>query len=193
VFYPLSRVPSNQPIIKFGVLFFLTFVKKELFMMFKRLIFLVLLAISLVSCGEDYIFSDTHQFGDAGWTYADSLKFDFEIGDTSKRYNLLLTVHHTPDFANENLYVKFITVFPKGQEVLKGKNRVEQVTSLTLAQKDGQWLGECSSKECAMQIPIQTNTWFPAPGKYSLLVEQFMRRDSLRAIRAIDFAIQEKK
>ncbi len=161
--------------------------------MFKKLVFFVLAVIFFVSCGEHYLYSETHKMGEAGWTYADSLKFDFEIADTSKRYNLLLTVHHTPDFANENLYVKFTTVFPEGQEALQGKDRVEQVTSLRLAQKDGQWLGKCSSKECVMQIPIQTNTWFPESGKYSLLVEQFMRRDSLKEIKAIDFAIQEKK
>jgi len=161
--------------------------------MFKKLIFFVLLVISLGSCGESYFYTDSHQLGEAGWTYADSLKFNFEITDTAKRYDLILTVHHSPDYANENLYVKFITVFPKGLKALQGKNRVEQVTSLTLAQKDGRWLGKCSSKECVMQIPIQTNTWFPEPGKYSLLVEQFMRRDSLVAIKAIDFAIQIKK
>ncbi len=161
--------------------------------MFKKLIIFVLAVIFVAGCGEHYLYSDTHKMGESGWTYADSLKFDFEITDTSKRYNLLLTVHHTPDFSNENLYVKFTTVFPKGQKALQGKDRVEQVTSLTLAQKDGQWLGKCSSKECVMRIPIQTNTWFPESGKYSLLVEQYMRRDSLKAIKAIDFAIQEKK
>ena len=153
----------------------------------------MLAVISLGSCGENYLYSDTHKMGEVGWTYADSLKFDFEIADTSKRYNLLLTVHHTPDFSNENLYVKFTTVFPKGLEALQGKDRVAQTTSLTLAQKDGQWLGQCSAKECVMQIPIQMNTWFPESGKYSLLVEQFMRRDSLKEILAIDFAVQEKK
>ncbi len=161
--------------------------------MFKKLIFIVLAGVFMMSCGDDYLYSTTHKMGAAGWTYADSIKFDFEIADTSKRYNLLLKVHHSPDFPNENLYVKFVTVFPQGQEALQGKDRVEQVTSLTLAQKDGQWLGKCSSEECVLQIPIQTNTWFPQSGKYSLLVEQFMRRDSLKDILAIDFAIQEKK
>ncbi|HHB77945.1 MAG TPA: hypothetical protein ENK85_01775 [Saprospiraceae bacterium] len=161
-------------------------------MMFKKLIFIALAMLLFWSCQEHYLYADKHEFGEAGWTYADSLKFDFNISDTTKRYNLILTVHHRPDFANENLYVKFATIFPKGQQALGGRNRVEQVTSLTLAQKDGRWLGKCSDKECVLKIPIQTNTWFPDPGPYSLLVEQYMRRDSVKIL-GIDFAIQEKK
>ena len=161
--------------------------------MFKKLIIFSLVAVLFSSCEEEYLFQESHPFAEAGWTYADSLQFDFEIADTSKRYNLTLTVHHSPDYPSENLYVQFATIFPKGQEALNGRNRTEQVTSLTLAQKDGRWLGKCTSKACVLKIPIQTNTWFPDPGSYSLHVAQYMRMDSLTGIKAIDFAIQENK
>ena len=162
-------------------------------MMFKKLILFLLVVVVLAGCGEDYIYQDSHPFAQAGWTYADSLQFDFEIADTSKRYNLLLTIHHTPDYPYENLYVKFATIFPKGQAALHGSNRVEQITSLQLARKEGSWLGQCSSEECELTIPIQTNTWFPNPGQYSLHIAQYMRQDSLVDVKAIDFAIQENK
>lgn len=161
--------------------------------MFKQLTFFVLIAVFGVSCGPDYLVEQSHQFGEAGWTYADSVSFDFEIADTSKRYTLWFTVHHSPAYDNENLYVKFTTVFPKGQETLDGSNQVEQVTSLKLASTEGLWLGKCSGDECVMKIPIQTKTWFPDPGKYSLKVAQYMRRDSLTNIKSIDFAIENPK
>ncbi len=157
--------------------------------MYKYLIPFVLL-LFLQSCQEDDLYHLSHPFGENGWTYADSLRFDFEIQDTSKRYDIFLTVHHTPDYDFENLYVKFSTIFPKGQKALDGKKRVDQITSLKLAEIDGSWLGKCSAKACTYQIPIQIKAWFPDAGPYSLLVEQYMRTDSLKSIKGIDFALR---
>ncbi len=142
------------------------------------------------SCKDDKLFQFSKDFPAATWAYGDSAVFDFDIADTSKRYDLWLTVRHRRDYAFENLYVKFTTIFPGRQKLLKGKDRSEQVTSLTLARKDGSWYGSCSGERCAHDIPIQTRAWFPQPGRYRLVIHQYMRTDSLPGIEGLDFAVK---
>lgn len=127
------------------------------------------------SCGGDYIFQQTIKMEDAGWGYGDPLHFDFEITDLSKQYDLILEVVHSGDYGFQNLYVKFNTVYPSGEQK-------EQVVSLELAGKSGIWNGDCSGNTCAVSIPLQVKALFQDAGKHRITVEQFMRKNPLRGI-----------
>lgn len=135
------------------------------------------------SCGPEVIFEKELEIPAGGWTYQDTLHYEFEIVDTSKIYNLFLDLAHTTAFASQNLYVKLYTGFPNGQ-------RPAQRLSIDMADKTGAWLGNCSGEKCQLNIPIQSNAYFDQVGTYSFTVEQFMRMDSLPGIESAAFRIE---
>jgi gliding motility-associated lipoprotein GldH len=140
--------------------------------------------LSFSSCGPNYIFDTKKEISEAGWAYADPASFSFSIEDTAKIYNLWLEVGHTPSYASQNLYTRIQTVFPDG-------NKLKEVVSLELADKSGQWLGTCNGQTCALKVPLQMGTYFNQIGEYTLELEQFMRRDSLKGISNLRFMVED--
>jgi gliding motility-associated lipoprotein GldH len=135
------------------------------------------------ACGSGYTYEEYRQFpAEAGWTYADSVSFDFAISDTNQVYDLHFFVDHAADFGNQNLYVRFHTLFPGGE-------RLTETVSLELADRFGRWEGDCSGETCRVDIPIQQGAYFNRAGAYTLRVEQYSRQDSLPGISGVGFAL----
>ena len=141
------------------------------------------LLIFCMGCGPEIIYQKQRKIKPSGWSYADTFNFPFEIKDTSQLYNLFLTLDHGTGFGSQNLYVKLYTGFPDGHEV-------SQQLSLDISDKIGQWLGDCDSESCILDIPIQTNAYFNQIGEHHFKLEQYMRTDSLPEINAVSFRIE---
>lgn len=152
----------------------------------KRLIFngLALFFSLLAACENNFLIEKKLPVQGENWTYADSLRFEFEVTDTSKLYNLFVDFDHASSFPTENIYVRIGTVFPSGKRLLKQR-------SFLLAGPTGDWLGDCSSGKCSIRIPLQESTFFQETGKYTLIFEQWMRQDSLPGVRAVGLAVEK--
>lgn len=140
-----------------------------------RYLLLLLPLISLTACGPEIVYEREVDFAETGWAYADTVRFDFELADTSRAYDLLLTVEHGTDFPYENFYVRIHTTFPSG------KRNTEQV-SLQTTGDFGAFLGECSGGDCSLPVLILENARFAATGDYALTVEQYSRDEPLSAV-----------
>mgnify|MGYP006270862455 CR=1 FL=1 len=138
----------------------------------------------LTGCGSDYVYERTHELPGGTWAYADTLSFEFEVLDTATIYNLWLTVAHADTFRNQNIYTQIKTHFPNGEQL-------EELLSLELAGEFGGWNGDCRGGLCELRIPIQTNAFFNQPGAYKLVLEQYMRRDSIIGIEWVGFGLEE--
>ena len=147
-----------------------------------RYLLLSFFLCTLFACGPDYLYEAERPLTDATWTYADSLRFDFEIEETDRVYDLFLDVTHSPDYAYQNLYTRLFTDFPNGQ-------RLDQTLSLELADKTGRWNGDCGGTRCTVRIPLQERAYFPLPGTYALTVHQYMRKEALPGIEAVGLAV----
>ena len=143
--------------------------------------FLALLGFS--ACGPNYVYEQTLEIPEEGWSYEDRLLATFEIPDTSTIYNLHLLVEHTTAFPYQNFYVQVSTQFPNGEQL------TEQV-SLELAAQGGIWLGDCSGEVCTLDIPIQEGAYFNQAGTYQLSIQQYSRRNPFPEIKNIRFAIE---
>jgi gliding motility-associated lipoprotein GldH len=113
------------------------------------------------------------------------MKFEFPVTDTNQLYDLHLIMKHGVDFGFQNFYVNIKTFFPGGEEL-------EERVSLQLANKFGQWYGECGGESCTLDIPIQQSAYFNEPGTYRVEIEQYSRENPLRSIKEIAFALEEK-
>ncbi|WP_157976005.1 gliding motility lipoprotein GldH [Lewinella sp. IMCC34191] len=147
--------------------------------------FLALTVLLFASCGPDVVYQEKTDFGPDGWPYADSVSFAFPITDTTATYDLVLTVDHTQDFVSQNFYVHLRTHLPGGTVL-------EQPLSLELADKFGEWYGDCDSEDCTTDISIQEGTRFPQAGEHRLVVGQYSREDPLPEITGLGFRIVKR-
>jgi gliding motility-associated lipoprotein GldH len=138
------------------------------------------------ACGDRPVFESTKQFEQGIWMYRDTVNFDFNIADTSARYDLGLVLQHAVNYPNQNIYVRLKTKFPDGR-------RVTDVQSFDFFDQQGKALGKCSGNGCSLESELQKNTKFRQAGNYVLTVEQWMRRDSLAGIEQITLSVAKAK
>lgn len=150
-----------------------------------RLAVILLLSTALGSCKQSVVYEETFEIDpQQGWPYADSLTYAFSIADTLQVYNLYLELDHLVDYPYQNLYINIRTVFPDGKDLA-------QVLSLELSDKQGFWQGDCNGEACELRIPIQERTYFNQLGDYRIVVEQYMRTDSLRGLQSIGLQLEK--
>ncbi|CAH0999579.1 Gliding motility lipoprotein GldH [Neolewinella maritima] len=135
-----------------------------------------------VACGPDIVYEDSSALPATGWPYGDSLTYTFPVTDTSSRYDLVLTVEHTEDFAFQNFYVRLNTQLPGGTQRI-------QPLSLQLADNFGEWYGDCSGGNCTTEIALQEGTRFTELGEHRLVVTQFSREEILPEVTGMGFRI----
>lgn len=116
------------------------------------------------------------------WTYDQVLDFQFEVQDTTQKYDLILSVNHDFEFAHQNFYAKFITTYPS-------MKKIEDVVSIELGNNFGKWMGDCNSSTCAIDILLQEKTYFKDQGKHQISIVQNNRIDSLNGINSIEFKL----
>lgn len=143
---------------------------------------LILAVVFFASCQPKAVLDEKKTFPEGQWTHADTLDFEMVMEDTVGKYDLFLDLEHSPEFANQNLYVKIYTRFPGGQ-------RLGKLVSLELADKSGAWYGRCNKERCRLTIPIQERAFFDAPGSYLFTIEQFTRLDPLPGVSSVGMRI----
>jgi len=109
------------------------------------------------------------------WAYDNRIKSDFTIDDNSVPYNLYLNLRITPDYKYANI---FVLVHQTGPDKKTTTVRYE----FTLAEKDGEWLGQGTGNLYTYQVVFKTHYTFPEKGKYHVEIEQNMRDNPLHQV-----------
>lgn len=149
---------------------------------FFRFLLLALSFLSIASCGPDYLFHAQQDIRDGQWAYADTLNFQFEVRDTSSRYDFFLDFDYADDFAFQNIYLKLSTQYPDGK-------RLTKVRSFDLFDAQGAALGTGGK----LRTSLQDNAFFNQTGAYTVTVEQFTRREVLPGIQSVGLAIARRE
>lgn len=136
------------------------------------------------SCGQNYLFEQTHHIENGEWKYENTFDYTFDITDTTKIYNLLLEVEHTVEYAFQNCYFKIYTQFPSGE-------KTDQLLSIDLADGIGRWQGNCSSTSCTVLLDIQKRAFFNALGTHTITLEQYMRKNPLKGIESLSIKLED--
>ncbi len=157
------------------------FLIRSFFALCSAFLFAVLL-LSLASCGPNYLYESKQDIPNDQWLYRDSLRFAFEVKDTSKRYNFYLDLDYDDQFASQNIYLRLSTQYPNGRQLTK-------VRSFDLFDAGGTPLGKSSGSSHRLRTALQENAFFNQLGQHTVTVAQFMRRDSLPGLRAVGLAV----
>ncbi len=145
---------------------------------------ILLLSYSLSSCTDDTVFDEYKNIKNNSWDYADSIKFDVDIKDTTQHYNLYVNLRHNFYFDWRNVWVKVITVYPNNKTEISSVN-------LPLSEADGKWFGKTSGDICNIRVGIQQNAVFPQQGKYKFIILQDMRQNPLPKIMDVGLRIEK--
>lgn len=151
----------------------------------KHLVIFSILLLNLSSCGPKVIFDQKESIS-GPWLFDDVIKFDFEVTDETMTYDLILILIHSDVFSYENLYINATTIFPDG-------NKTTNPVSLQLADKNGGWIGDCSGDNCSLAIEMSSAAYFKSRGKYTIILEQYSRKDSLAGISAVQLKVIESQ
>ncbi|MDX1912186.1 MAG: gliding motility lipoprotein GldH [Saprospiraceae bacterium] len=150
------------------------------------LFLLLLLALTAASCGEAPLFDAEKEIPGGRWSYKDTLDFSFRVTDTTALYHIYVDFVYADTFPNQNIYVKFYTLFPGGK-------RLSKPLSFDFFDPLGNPSGECSGGKCRAHIPIQQNAYFNQSGDYTITLEQFGRRDPVSGVLSVGLSIEKSE
>ncbi len=146
------------------------------------LLFLSVASLLVLGCRDTVIERQDAPVSGKDWRYADTLKYTFELLDTTAHYDLVAEVRHRDDYPFQNLYTRIHTIQPQADTSI-------QVISLELAEHTGQWHGKCAGHDCKVEITLRENFRIQKPGEYQIWIEQFMRDPAVPGIRGISLAL----
>lgn len=153
--------------------------------MFKKLVYIVLVTVLLVSCGNDKMFNDSVVIPEAKWDNRMLPFFDLTVNDTLSDYAFYLNIRHLENYRYSNLYVFLHTEFPNG-------NITHDTIECTFARPDGSWMSKGSGTIRSAKILLNPALRFPLTGVYHFEIEQAMRDDVLKGITDIGLSFEKQ-
>lgn len=117
------------------------------------------------------------------WNKNDIQKFDFEINDAPNRKNIIFVVRNNNDYPYSNL--RLIAKIEQNNKTL-----ATDTLNYILAEPNGKWLGTGFGDTKEILFLYKPNYKFYENGKYSIKIEQAMRKNILPGIE--DFGINVK-
>ena len=151
-----------------------------------RIIFcLVLIAMIVIGCDSNRVYENNVDFKDRAWKIAEPAKFDFQIADTTKKYNLLMDVRNSIDYPFARLFVNYEL---KKDSVTLSK---ELISVYLFDQKTGKSFGNSGIGDIYdHQFFIMKNYSFRKVGKYNMSFQQLMRQDTIPGILAVGLRVE---
>jgi len=152
-----------------------------------RIYFAAFLLLLLVgSCDSKRVFEDNVEFKDRGWKISRPARFNFQIADTSKKYNLLLSVRNSLDYPYARLFVNYELLSPDSSSLSK-----KMISGYLFDQKSGKPFGTSGIGDVYdHQFPILRNYSFKKSGGYRVNLQQFMRMDTIPGILAVGIRVE---
>jgi gliding motility-associated lipoprotein GldH len=157
-----------------------------------RIIFcLALIAAIAIGCDSNRVYENNVAFKDRSWKIAEPAKFEFQITDTTKKYNLIMDVRNSIDYPFARLFVNYD--LKKGSVTLSK----ELISVYLFDQKTGKPFGNSGIGDIYdHQFILTKNYSFRKAGNYQAGLQQFMRQDTIPGILAVGLRVEvvyEKK
>jgi gliding motility-associated lipoprotein GldH len=140
-----------------------------------------------VSCDSNRIYEDNAEFRDRAWRVTDEPRFNFTIPDTARRYNVYYNVRNSLDYPFARIFITYHLYDSNGFELAK-----KLVFNDLFDQKTGRPFGDSGLGDLYdHRFPIMQNRKFNYKGKYSIKLDQLMRKDTLIGVVAVGVRVEE--
>lgn len=143
----------------------------------------IVISFLFAACDSNRMFEQNQEVVNGTWDINQRVVFDFDVPDTTTKYNFYFNVRNTDDYPFSNLYVFSHIVFPNGK---LGTDTIE----LPLTNPDGSWVGNGQGDIHDCQLIFRKDVRFPVAGHYHMEVEQAMRMEQLPGIKDVGIRIE---
>jgi len=137
------------------------------------------------ACDTQTIYDQTLTIPDESWPSTMPAYFDVEVADTLTFNTLYLNISNTVSYKYQNIYFFVTLLLPNGQVA-------RDTVNIALANNYGEWYGKGMGRTKTLQLPYRTNFLFPYTGAFKFYIEQAMRDDTLKGIKAIGLKIAKE-
>lgn len=141
--------------------------------------------ILFTSCDQTSFYDVNKPINNRTWSYSTPVKFNVDISDSKTKYDVYVSIRHTPEYNYSNL---FILLHQSGNKVKDTTHRHE----IKLAELDGRWLGTSAGSLLNTEFKAIENFIFPDTGTYTFTIEQNMRDNPLKNISDVGLKIIKK-
>lgn len=152
-----------------------------------RIFFVVAsLAMFLSACDDHRVFEKNHDFTERHWIATDQPEFEFEIADSTARYNLYCNLRNSASYPWSRVFVRY-TLRDSTRKILEGA----LTEHFLFDAKTGKPFGSSGIGDLYdHQFPILENHTFPHTGKFTVSFGQYMRMDTLKGILAVGLRVE---
>jgi gliding motility-associated lipoprotein GldH len=144
------------------------------------------LIILCAACDNTRVYEDYKEFGNRRWMISDSAFFNFQISDTTQKYNLKFNVRNSLEYPYARLFVNYRLSDPLGKPLTSKMFSVYLFDQKTGKPHGSSGLGDIYDN----QFPLVENYVFHRKGNYHIRFEQFMRMDTLPGILAAGVRVE---
>ncbi len=148
----------------------------------------LLIALFASGCTEAVVFQEDAQIPNGQWERGWNPTFSFEVTDTVNAHDVYLDVRHTGDYPFSNLFT-FVKLTGPGGEHLT------DTVECTLADPTGRWYGKGTGfvNSYRAHVLYKMRNRFPRTGRYSIQLEQAMRRDTLPGVMDVGISVERSQ
>src|ERR1041385_8083831 len=134
----------------------------------------------MISCDSNRVFENNVEFKDRHWKIAEPASFEFQIADTTTKYNLLMDVRNSIEYPYARLFVNY-DMEKDGATLSK-----DLIAVYLFDQKTGKPFGNSGLGDIYdHQFSVLKNYSFKKMGNYKMNFRQFMRLDTIPGIIAV--------
>jgi gliding motility-associated lipoprotein GldH len=148
--------------------------------------------LTLCSCDNQYIDSQSHTFPATSWSIEEPVMFAFESPDTTAVYDLFLHLRNNQDYQYKNLWMITHIKFPQGKIVT-------DTLQYPMANAQGEFLGD-GRNIVENKLWLKEGIRFRESGTYQLSLNHAMREpgksqplQELEGIMNIGYSIEKQK
>jgi len=153
----------------------------------KKLLFISLISVAIVSCGKIDLFEKQAQIPAQQWFYNFVPEFAFTIEDTASLYNVYIVLRHTDLYNYNNIWLRVGSKGPSDSMHFQNIN-------LVLASDSKGWEGRGTDDIFEVRKSISPGpVSFKTPGKYTFSIAQIMRENPLRYILNVGIRLEKVK
>lgn len=148
---------------------------------------LLFIACMAVSCGDGKIYQEFTDFDGRYWLASDTASFQFEVTDTTSRYNVYCNIRNSTHYPYSRLFVNFTLADTAGH-----KYHHALLQDFLFDPKTGEPFGETGLGDLYdHQFPVLTNYKFKGSGPYQVTLEQYMRTDTLQGVLSVGLGVEK--
>jgi len=148
--------------------------------------FFLAIVLLFYGCDANRIIDENVDLDKGVWVIDQKPNFVFEVTDTNLKYNVYFNVRNAIDYKYHNLYFSYHLLSEEGKEIATELKEV-----FLFHPQTGKPLGSGLGDIFEHRVSLLENKQFDTPGQYKLIVEQYMRTDSLYGVLSVGARVEK--